>query len=128
MKRRHAPARGFTLIEVLIALAIVAIALGAILRAMGQMASDTEDERARMLALWSADNALSELRVSQVWPPVGYAAFPCPQGRYRFVCHQTVAGLSDPRLREVSVSVYPSAAGGAVLAEVVSVIQNEARF
>lgn len=128
MKRRHAPARGFTLIEVLIALAIVAIALGAILRAMGQMASDTEDERARMLALWSADNALSELRVSQVWPPVGYAAFACPQGRYRFVCHQTTTALSDPRLREVSVSVYPSSAGGAVLAEVVSVIQNEARF
>ncbi|WP_246792194.1 type II secretion system minor pseudopilin GspI [Burkholderia perseverans] len=123
---RPAP-RGFTLIEVLIALAIVAIALGAVMRAIGSLATDTDTARMRLLALWSADNALGTLKVTAVWPPVGRTSFACPQGPYAFVCRQTVVALSMPRLRQVSVSVYASASSRNVLAEVVSVVQNEAR-
>jgi general secretion pathway protein I len=124
----RAETRGFTLIEVLIALAIIAIALGAVLRAIGSLASDTDSARARLLALWSADNALSELRVSAVWPEVGQRTFACPQGQYRFVCRQRVTALTSPLVRQVSVSVYASVASRAVLAEVVTVVQNEARL
>ena len=60
----RAPERGFTLIEVLIALAIVAVALGAVMRAIGALASDTDMARMRLLALWSADNALGEIRIA----------------------------------------------------------------
>jgi general secretion pathway protein I len=126
--RPRGAARGFTLIEVLIALAIIAIALGAVLRAIGSLASDTDSARARLLALWSADNALSELRVSAVWPDVGQRTFVCPQGQYRFVCRQSVTALASPLVRQVSVSVYASVASRAVLAEVVTVVQNEARL
>jgi general secretion pathway protein I len=126
--RRRARQAGFTLIEVLIALAIIAIAMGAVLHAMGSMASNTEDARERMLAVWSADDALSTLRVTQAWPDPGHTVFPCPQGQYRFVCRQTVTSLDSPVLREISVSVFSPAARGAVLAEVVSVVQNEKRF
>lgn len=123
----HRTARGFTLIEVLIALAIVAIALGAVLRAIGSLASDTESARARLLALWSADNALSDVRISASWPPVGRSMFACPQGQYRFVCRQIVTTLASPLVRQVAVSVYPSASSSTVLAEVVTVVQDEAR-
>ncbi|MFL9875027.1 type II secretion system minor pseudopilin GspI [Paraburkholderia megapolitana] len=119
--------RGFTLIEVLIALAIVAIALGAVLRAIGSLASDTESARARLLALWSADNALSDVRISSGWPPVGRSMFACPQGQYRFVCRQIVTALGSPLVRQVAVSVYPSASSSIVLAEVVTVVQDETR-
>ncbi|AOI61267.1 type II secretion system minor pseudopilin GspI [Burkholderia diffusa] len=123
----RAPLRGFTLIEVLIALAIVAVALGAVMRAIGALASDTDTARMRLLALWSADNALGEIRIASSWPDAGTQTFACPQGRYRFVCRQSVAALPSPLVRRVTVSVYPSASSRNVLAEVVTVIQNEAR-
>ncbi|PTB22446.1 type II secretion system protein GspI [Trinickia symbiotica] len=118
---------GFTLIEVLIALAIVAIALGAVMRAIGALAADTDNSRARLLALWSADNALSAVRISSRWPPVGRSTFSCPQGRYAFVCREAVTALSSPLVRQVTVSVYASSSSRTVLAEVVTVVQDEAR-
>jgi general secretion pathway protein I len=118
---------GFTLIEVLVALAIVAIALGAVLRAIGALAADTDSARAHLLALWSADNALSELRISSAWPPPGQSTFACPQGAYRFVCRQVVTALGSPLVRQVTVSVYSSAGSRGVLAEVVTVVQDETR-
>ncbi|MBN3727248.1 type II secretion system minor pseudopilin GspI [Burkholderia sp. Ac-20379] len=124
----HAAQRGFTLIEVLIALAIVAIALGAVMRAIGALAADTDTARMRLLALWSADNALGALRIAAAWPPVGSTTFACPQGTYAFVCRRSVAAMAMPNLRQVTVSVYPSASSRNVLAEVVSVVQNEARY
>ncbi|WP_232833545.1 type II secretion system minor pseudopilin GspI [Paraburkholderia kururiensis] len=123
----HAVAAGFTLIEVLIALAIVAVALGAVTRAIGALAADTDSARGHLLALWSADNALSAIRIAAAWPPPGRTTFACPQGRYAFVCRQTVTTLGSPLVRQVTVSVYASAASANVLAEVVTVIQNEAR-
>jgi general secretion pathway protein I len=126
-QRGCSDARGFTLIEVLIALAIVAIALGAVLRAIGALATDTETARSRLMALWSADNALSTVRISQAWPDVGQTTFKCSQGQYQFICRQTVTAMASPLLRQVSISVYPSAASRAMLAELVTVVQNEAR-
>lgn len=118
-------AGGFTLIEVLIALAIVAIALGAVLRAIGSLAADTDSARQHLLALWSADNALSVLRISSAWPPAGQTTFACPQGRYRFVCRQVVTAMASPLVRQVTVSVYPSSGSRMILAEVVTVVQDE---
>lgn len=54
--------RGFTMIEVLVALAIIAVALAASIRAVGSMANGTSDLHRRLLAGWSADNALAQLR------------------------------------------------------------------
>lgn len=125
--RSRAASRGFTLIEVLIALAIVAIALGAVLRAIGSLATDTDSARARLLALWSADNALAAIRISSAWPAVGRSTFACPQGQYRFVCRQVVTAFESPLVRQVTVSVFPSASSRSVLAEVVTVVQDEAR-
>jgi general secretion pathway protein I len=118
---------GFTLIEVLVALAIVAIALGAVLRAIGALSSNVETSRSRLLALWSADNALGEVTVSQQWPSTGRTAFPCPEGGYRFICRQTVTQLDNPRVRQVEVRVFASAASADILADAVTVVQNEAR-
>lgn len=66
---------GFTMIEVLVALAIIAVALAASLRAVGSMAAGEQDLHRRLLAGWSADNELAQLRLSHTFPDVGLAQF-----------------------------------------------------
>ena len=61
MKRTRAP--GFTLIEVLVALAIVAVALSAGMRALAQGADGASSLKARTLALWVAENRLARAQL-----------------------------------------------------------------
>ena len=72
-------ARGFTLIEVLVALAVVAIALGAGLRAAGVLTDNAERLSEVIAAQWCAENQLTALRISRTFPGVGDADFSCEQ-------------------------------------------------
>ena len=70
---------GFTVIEVLVALAIVAIALGAGLRAASVLTDNAQRLADVMAAQWCADNQLTNLRLSRTFPGVGDADFGCEQ-------------------------------------------------
>ncbi|AOY97547.1 type II secretion system protein GspI (plasmid) [Cupriavidus sp. USMAA2-4] len=120
-------ALGFTLLEVLVALAIVAVALGACLRVLGSMTDASEALRARTVAQWSADNQLALLRIGKAWPEPGTRRFPCPQGPLDLVCEQVVAPTRDPMVRRVEVSVYAAAGAPARLASLTRLIASEAR-
>jgi general secretion pathway protein I len=63
--------RGFTLLEVLIALAVLAIALAALIKGISGHVSNLTYLKERSLAHWVALNALTELRVSGQWPSAG---------------------------------------------------------
>ena len=60
IRAKHRPA-GFTLVEVLVALVVVALALGALVRATGQAAEAQFEAERRTLALWVASNQLAAL-------------------------------------------------------------------
>ncbi|MEO6688084.1 MAG: type II secretion system minor pseudopilin GspI [Dokdonella sp.] len=64
-------ARGFTLVEVLIALAVVAIALLALTRAASVQVQSFDGLRERTLASWVGANVLAETRLTTVFPPTG---------------------------------------------------------
>ena len=72
-------ARGFTLIEVLVALTIVAITLGAGIKAAGALTGNTQRLADLTAAQWCADNQLSGLRLSGLTPPIGDSDFTCTQ-------------------------------------------------
>lgn len=59
---------GFTLVEVLVALAILAIALAAVLRAMGQAIDLSTDLRERTLALWVAEERATAHQLKRDFP------------------------------------------------------------
>lgn len=99
-------ARGFTLLEVLVALVIVGTALGAGLRAVGSLTANSDGLRAAMMATWSAENRLVQIRLGREWPEVGKRNFPCPQGELNLICEEEVLTSPNPQLRRIEVSVY----------------------
>ncbi|CAN7628977.1 type II secretion system minor pseudopilin GspI [Massilia sp. LjRoot122] len=102
----HMRARGFTLLEVLVALVIVGTALGAGLRAVGSLTSNSDGLRASMMATWSAENRLVLIRLNREFPEVGKRNFPCPQGELNLVCEEEVLTSPNPQLRRIEVSVF----------------------
>ena len=102
-RRRHA---GFTLLEVLVALVIVGTALGAGLRAIGSLASNGAGLRASMMATWSAENRLIQIRLGREFPEIGKRSYACGQGDLRLMCQDEVLASPNPQLRRVEVSVF----------------------
>jgi general secretion pathway protein I len=98
--------RGFTLLEVLVALVIVGTALGAGLRAVGSLTQNSAGLRTAMMATWSAENRLVQIRLGKEFPEVGKRGFDCPQGDLHLVCQEEVLVSPNPQLRRVEVSVY----------------------
>lgn len=103
---KHRRTAGFTLLEVLVALVIVGTALGASLRAIGSLTQNSSGLRASMMATWSAENRLAQIRLAREWPPFGKRSFECPQGELSLVCEEDVLATPNPFFRRVEVSVY----------------------
>jgi general secretion pathway protein I len=98
--------RGFTLLEVLVALVIVGTALGASLRAVASLTANSTGMRTTMMATWSAENRLVQVRLSHEFPVTGKRSFDCPQGDLRLVCEEEVLATPNPRMRRLEVSVF----------------------
>ncbi|WP_439892460.1 type II secretion system minor pseudopilin GspI [Ralstonia sp. 25C] len=123
----RARARGFTLLEVLVALTIVAVALTATMRAMGGMTTASDSLQTRMIATWSAENHLANLRLARTFPDPGSRGFACPQGDTQLWCEETIASTPNPVFRRVEVAVYPDATKSVRLAWLVTLLPNDAR-
>ncbi|CAB3866350.1 hypothetical protein LMG26689_02758 [Achromobacter animicus] len=109
--------RGFTLIEVLVALAIIAVAMGAALRATGVMAANNRALQDKTLALLAAQNALTQLRLEQALPRAGTQMVPCPQGGLALQCELVFTNSMNRSFRQVAVKVHDAASSrdGAIL-------------
>lgn len=97
---------GFTLLEVLVALLIIGTALGASLRAVGSLTQNSADLRVSMMATWSAENRLSQIRLGHEWPALGQRRFDCNQGELHLVCEENIFTTPNPYFRRVEVAVF----------------------
>lgn len=124
--------QGFVLIEVLVGMAILAIAMISAMRAIGHSADTQFAVSQRTMALWSADNVLIDLRISRTWPDVGLTTFACPQAKHAFICQRRVIATPNPSFRRVEIAVYMSNSesgaltSGSRLAWLTTVIPNPA--
>ncbi len=101
--------RGFTLIEVLVAMAIAAIALMAAMRATSSLAISSAGLRDRTLAQWSAENRLAQIRLAGEWPALGRREFDCSQAGVALICREQVFQTPNPQFRRVEVAVFDPA-------------------
>jgi general secretion pathway protein I len=99
---------GFTLIEVLVALGIVAIALVAGLQATAALTNNAQRQTDVFLAHICAENQLTALRLSHQMPSVGTSVADCDQAGERFSVHVTVAPTPNPNFRRIDAQVFAS--------------------
>lgn len=117
MTRRNA---GFTLIEVLVALAILAIALAVAVRAAGIATDGAIETKERLLALWVAENRLAAYASGLPFPPVGERSGEETQYDTQFTWRETVSETANPFFHRVEVKVYTAARPDYAVAKLVS--------
>lgn len=117
---------GFTMVEVLVALMIIATGLIAALRAAGGVTNGSRELYQRTLAGFCADNALAQMRLEHAWPPVGEIQFNCAQGNHDFIVQRITAATPNPNFRSVEMIVRDSAQTHE-WARLVTVLPNEPR-
>lgn len=103
MKRRQS--LGFTLIEVMIALVIVALALATITVSMGQMVDNGQTLRDRTYASWIAQNRIAELRLAFATPDVGVTTGEVEYANAEWSWRATVAETGVDDLYRIDVAV-----------------------
>lgn len=96
---------GFTLIETLVALAIVAIALAAGSQATEALTRTSERQADQLMAQLCAENALHALRLSRQLPGVGISTTDCLQARQGFIAELNIQPTPNPNFRRVDVRV-----------------------
>jgi general secretion pathway protein I len=97
--------QGFTLIEVLVALAIVAVTLGAGMRASGAATENAQRMTDVMSAQWCAENQLTGLRLGRQFPGVGDTTFNCEQLGRSFSGSIISRPTPNPNFRRVDAVV-----------------------
>lgn len=97
--------RGFTLIEVLVALGIVAIALAAGVRSTGALTRNAERQSDLLLAQLCAENALVAVRLSKQMPAVGDNTTPCEQAGRNLDITLSVRPTPNPNFLRVEAQV-----------------------
>jgi general secretion pathway protein I len=107
MWQRHGAhrSRGFTLIEVLVALAVLAFAMAALIKTGAENARAAAYLRDKTLAQWVAMNVIAEQRLSAAWPSTG-----TKRGREEMAQHEwhwelKVADTFDKDVRRLEVVV-----------------------
>jgi len=98
--------QGFTLLEVLIALAVLAIAMGAVIKATGDYTVNHAWLRDRTLSMWVARNVLVQYQVENAWPEVGERKGTQEMGRREWRWLAKISQTDEAQLRRLDVEVY----------------------
>ena len=118
--------RGFTLMEVLIAVVILAVALSAATRATGLAADGAIVLRQHTLASWVAQDRLTGHVAAHDWPDVGTQTGSADQGGQNFEWREAVTGGPNPYFRRIQINVYVPGDADHSLYQLVGYLGNRA--
>ncbi len=97
--------KGFTLMEVMVALAVLAVSMAALIQTAINNASNAAHLRDKVFALWVAENRLAEIRIKGEWPRLGSRSGEMEMANYRWHWKsQSVKTVTDD-LRQITIEV-----------------------
>ena len=99
--------RGFTLIEVVVAMAILSVAMIAIVQSATKATGDASYLTERTLAHWVAMNKLAEVQLQSSWPSVGESKGTYKMSHEDWRWRVVTSGTEDEAVRRVDISVFP---------------------
>jgi general secretion pathway protein I len=98
-------ATGFTLVEVLVALAILAIALAAAMRTLHLTTDSAQETKLRLLATWVAQNQLAESTAKREFPAPGISNGTLDYAGVKFAWQHNISGTPNPAFRKLEIRV-----------------------
>jgi len=116
--------KGFTLVEVLVALAIISIALLAALRVASGGTTSVGELRSRLLAGWVAENLLAESRARGDWPSPGIQRGTQRQGGMDFAWREEIIATPNVAFRRVDIRVFTAPEETHALAHLIGFVVN----
>jgi general secretion pathway protein I len=98
--------RGFTLLEILVALAIAVVGISAIVKSAAGAIDTLQSSEDRILGSWVAGNRLAELRLSRIWPAAATRDLSEKYAGRDWYYREKISTTSDPDLLRVDLTVY----------------------
>ena len=102
----HIKKQGFTLLEVLVALVVLAIGLAAVIKTTTENAENVRYLRDRTLAHWIAMNVLTKIQVREEWPTLGKKEGTAMMADREWYWVLKVSETIDTELRRLDIQVY----------------------
>jgi general secretion pathway protein I len=110
---------GFTLLEVMIALLVVAIALSAVIKSNAEGTRQLTMLRDKTFAHWAAMNLINELRLETAFPDLGSQSGETRLAEQVFYWQRTTEKTPDTKLRRVDLQLFADAERKAPLTRLV---------
>lgn len=99
------PQHGFTLIEILVAMTILAIAMAALTQTSGQTTANATYLQERTIGMWVAENTMTELQISSSWAELGTRNGETEMADHRWYWRTIVEKIADRETQEFTRGV-----------------------
>lgn len=106
MKKSDNRGSGFTLLEVMVALAVAAIGLGAISKSMISNVGVADQLKQRTLGTWVASNRMAELRMYRQFSSAGGQSGQAEMGGVKWRIEEEFSSTADPNISKVNIAVF----------------------